>query len=167
MSDRLSLGDRVRESITGFTGIAVARMVWLHGCVRIDVQAEELDKHNKTIQLTFDEAALDLVEAGAKAAKHNPEPADHAIELGDRVKDSITGFSGIAVGRVVWLHNPIARIEVQQEQLDKDHRTIQVAFDETSLEVKHAKAKAPKHNDSRPTGGYDRSEDRRDEIARR
>jgi hypothetical protein len=166
MTDRLSLGDRVKEAVTGFTGIAVARMIWLHGCVRIEVQSEKLDKHNKTVSSTFDEAALDVVEAGARAATHN-SPVPQTVALGDRVKDVITGFAGIAIGRVEWLHSPIARIEVQQEALDKDNKTVQLAFDEGSLKVTHASAKAPRHNDQRPPGGYDRSADTRNEISRR
>jgi hypothetical protein len=38
----IKLGTRVRDTITGFEGIAVARTVWLYGCSRIAVQSSEL-----------------------------------------------------------------------------------------------------------------------------
>ncbi len=54
------------------------------------------------------------------------------IELGRRVKDGITGFIGIAVGRTEYLHgNP--RIAVCSEAL-KDGKTISETFDERRLE---------------------------------
>lgn len=34
------LGSKVRDKVTGYTGIAVARTEWLNGCVRISVQGK-------------------------------------------------------------------------------------------------------------------------------
>jgi hypothetical protein len=42
-----------------------------------------------------------------------------AIELGSTVKDKITGFQGIAIGRTVWL-NGCVRIGIQRAQIGKD-----------------------------------------------
>lgn len=61
---RISLGDKVRDPITKFEGIAICRAEWLYGCVRIAVQKEELDKDNKPVELTFDETGLVIVAAG-------------------------------------------------------------------------------------------------------
>ncbi len=33
-------GDRVKDKVTGFERIAVARTEWLYGCTRIEVQAK-------------------------------------------------------------------------------------------------------------------------------
>lgn len=38
----MKLGDRVRDKITGFTGIAIARCDYLYGCISIEVMSEEL-----------------------------------------------------------------------------------------------------------------------------
>ena len=40
---KLKLGQKVKDSITGYEGIAVARTTWLNGCERIAVQGP-LDK---------------------------------------------------------------------------------------------------------------------------
>jgi len=38
----MKLGDKVTDSITGFEGIAVARCIYLNGCVSVEVQPEGL-----------------------------------------------------------------------------------------------------------------------------
>lgn len=70
----VTLGDKVKDSITQFEGIAVCRSEWLHGCVRINVLSEVLDKDNKFVEHNFDEAQLEIIEHGAKAPKLYNEP---------------------------------------------------------------------------------------------
>ena len=74
------------------------------------------------------------------------------INLGDKVKDSVTGFIGIAVGRTTWLHG-CDRITVQPEGLNKEGKLFENQnFDEPQLEVvKPKKVKEGNHK----TGGYD------------
>lgn len=74
------------------------------------------------------------------------------INLGDKVKDTVTGFSGIAIGRTIWLHG-CSRIIVQPEGLTKDGKTFETqAFDEPQLvTLKSSKIKEGNHK----TGGYD------------
>lgn len=36
------LGDRVKDEITGLSGIVIAVTQWLNGCVRMQVQPEKL-----------------------------------------------------------------------------------------------------------------------------
>ena len=62
MSDiQAVLGNVYRDSITGFTGTAVARTTWLTGCDRITLQPS-VDKEGKVPDaITFDEPLLVLV----------------------------------------------------------------------------------------------------------
>lgn len=61
---KCSLGDLVRDTVSGFTGVAVARTEWLNGCWRITVQPKALDKDGKPAPLeTFDNFQLEVVEA--------------------------------------------------------------------------------------------------------
>jgi hypothetical protein len=61
---RINLGDTVRDTISGFTGIVIARCEWLYGCVRISVQPTSLDKDGKVQDhVTFDEQQLVVVTA--------------------------------------------------------------------------------------------------------
>lgn len=66
----IKLGSKVRDTITGLTGIAVVRSEWLWGCVRIGVQAREL-KDGKPVEETwFDENRLEVV----KEKEEKPKP---------------------------------------------------------------------------------------------
>lgn len=68
----INLGDKVTDPVTGFTGIAVGRTEWLHGCSRIAVQPKGVDKDGKPIESqTFDEPQLKVL-------------IRHAIKSGDR-----------------------------------------------------------------------------------
>lgn len=57
----IELGNRVRDRITGFTGIATARYEYLNGCIRWCIQPEGLDKDGKPVEdKVFDEPQLEL-----------------------------------------------------------------------------------------------------------
>lgn len=59
---KIQLGDKVKDPISGITGIAVARTTWLHGCDRITVQPQGFDKDKKPYEsCTVDEPQLKLV----------------------------------------------------------------------------------------------------------
>ena len=65
---RINLGDKVKDTVTGFVGIAIGRTTWLHGCDRIIVQPEGLNKEGKIFENnSFDEPQLEVV--GAKRVK--------------------------------------------------------------------------------------------------
>lgn len=58
------LGDRVKDKVTGLSGIAVARTEWLYGCIRITVQPEKLGKDGNVPETsTFDEPQLEVVKS--------------------------------------------------------------------------------------------------------
>ncbi len=44
MNDAIRLGDEVRDSISGFAGVAAARTVYLHGSSRIGIAARAVTK---------------------------------------------------------------------------------------------------------------------------
>jgi hypothetical protein len=61
----VNLGDKVKDRVTGLTGIAVAKSHYLQGCARIGVQPQEL-KDGKPVEVSwFDEPQLEVIEAGA------------------------------------------------------------------------------------------------------
>lgn len=71
------------------------------------------------------------------------------INLGDRVRDKVTGFEGIVVCRSEWLQGCV-RLSVQPEKLDKEGKVKEsVTFDELQLEM----VKQRVHNGRQETGG--------------
>ena len=64
----IELGEEVRDTITGFKGVAVSRNEWLNGCVRYAVQGK-VDKDGKVPKEEWiDEKQLVVVKK--KAAKN-------------------------------------------------------------------------------------------------
>lgn len=54
----VKLGDRVKDSITGFAGIAIARCEYLNGCVRVSIQPVKLKDGKPIDELWVDESQL-------------------------------------------------------------------------------------------------------------
>lgn len=79
MFEPIQLGDRVKDPITGCTGIATCSTTWLHGCIRIGVQSEELKDGKPLETIYFDQSQLELVtkrvhEPMILAVQAAPEP---------------------------------------------------------------------------------------------
>ena len=70
--NKINLGDKVRDTVTGFTGIAIARTTWLHGCNRVVVQPIGVDKSGKIFEnQSFDEPQLEVLKpAKVKEGNH-------------------------------------------------------------------------------------------------
>lgn len=62
------VGDVVRDTLTGFEGVAVGITEWLHGCKRVTIQPQKLHDGKPIEAMTFDAPQLVLV----KAMQHQP-----------------------------------------------------------------------------------------------
>lgn len=59
----INLGDRVKDKISGLTGICTGRSVYLYGCTRIAIQAEVLEAGKPIESYWLDEAQCDVVQS--------------------------------------------------------------------------------------------------------
>lgn len=59
---KFNLGAKVRDRITGYTGIVTGRHEWIHMCHRYSVQSQELKDGKPIDACSFDVDALDLVQ---------------------------------------------------------------------------------------------------------
>ena len=67
MTKEIELGDKARDTITGYTGIVIAKTLWLHGCTRLSLQCDKLTKDGGIKKPeTFDAPQLVLVKSKAK-----------------------------------------------------------------------------------------------------
>jgi hypothetical protein len=69
MADVVKLGDKVKDRVTGLTGIVIARTDWLNGCIRMTVQPQELKDGKPVDSSCFDIEELVLLKAGAVSPK--------------------------------------------------------------------------------------------------
>jgi len=64
---KFNLGDKVRDKITGFTGIVTCRIEYLNGCLRVGVQPQEMEKKDGSAKypdnIWFDQQQCELVAA--------------------------------------------------------------------------------------------------------
>jgi len=59
----VELGDKVKDIVTGFTGIVVAKTQWLNGCWRISVQPQGLKDGKPIEHQAFDVEQLKILKA--------------------------------------------------------------------------------------------------------
>jgi len=59
----IQLGDEVKDTVSGFRGIAVARYEFLHGCTRFCVQPPVNKEKKLADTAVFDEPQLEVVKA--------------------------------------------------------------------------------------------------------
>lgn len=81
VADDPFMGEEVRDTVSGFTGITTAKYVYLNGCIRYCVEAEGKDgPQSKPLELVFDQQRLQLVdgEATSHATAGGPRDDAHA-----------------------------------------------------------------------------------------
>ena len=70
---KVKLGDEVRDPITGYTGIAYVRCIYLQGCDRIGIQAPVIQEEGKVPEVPelfyVDEPQLVVINPVKKSAK--------------------------------------------------------------------------------------------------
>lgn len=58
----IKLGSRVRDSLTGFSGVATSRTEYLYGCVHVGITPTELKDGSPVKSEWFDEQRCELIE---------------------------------------------------------------------------------------------------------
>lgn len=103
------LGDTVQDDVSKLQGIALARVDYLSGCVQFEVQPA-LDKDGKVPESTFVDFQR-LRRVGAENYAIEPSrryPTQNVdYELGNTVRDRVTGFEGIATTRIEGLSGEV------------------------------------------------------------
>ena len=74
----MKLGDKVRDVISGFSGLAVGRTQWLLGCERIGIEPIGLQDGKIQETVFFDLDRIEVVEAGFFASMRTKAPGRQA-----------------------------------------------------------------------------------------
>lgn len=111
----IELGNTVTDTITGFTGVAVGKTLYLHGCTRVRVQPKELKDGKVQESEIFDEKQL----------KENDERINEKPKLlGKTVTDTVSGLKGIVVAYTDYLY-AMPRIGIQPPGVGKDGQPVE------------------------------------------
>jgi len=146
----IKLGSTVKDMISGFEGVAIARSEWLYGCNRIVVESNRLKDGKPTDGQWFDEQRIETIEENTILCD---EPKDCAVQLGNKVKDSLTGFQGVAIAKTVWSSGAVT-ISVEPTKLQENGQPIDSqAFDVYRLEIVSEPAIPVSRESEATTGG--------------
>ena len=64
MNKKIELGSKVKDIVSGFTGIAITRLEYLNGCVRYTVQAKQNKKDDSVPMMDVDVEQLEVIGMG-------------------------------------------------------------------------------------------------------
>ena len=80
----INLGDKVKDKVSGFTGIAVGKTEWLYGCVRFNIQPP-IDKDGKLPEMgSFDEPQLEVI-GSKKGSKSKKQTGGYDFSIKNKV----------------------------------------------------------------------------------
>jgi hypothetical protein len=146
----ITLGSKVRDLVTGKVGFAVARTEWLYGCARIGLEAQELNKDGKREEIGwYDEQRIEEIEKNAFPITPNPEVN---IKLGSKVKDKLTGFTGMAVAKTCWTSGNVS-FAVEPTTLHEGKPIDPHSFEWQRIELIEEKAPPVSKDNSATSGG--------------
>jgi hypothetical protein len=81
---RFKLGDKVRDVVTGYEGIATAVTEWLNKCVRYAVTSQDLHEGKPIEAKWFDEEQLEVVEEKSIVTMSKSTGGPKEMETGAR-----------------------------------------------------------------------------------
>lgn len=142
----IDLGDKVKDIVSGFTGVVLSVTKYATGCITYGVSSTKL-----SVKKTPDDSWVHLESDRFKVIKKQiikfkyvEGTTSHDIlknskfDLGDKVKDKVTGFEGIVVGKTVYttrcIHYAIQPIKLDEKNKPEDWQF----FDTVRLELLNA-----------------------------
>jgi len=138
----IKLGDKVEDRFSSFKGTAIQRVTFLNRCRRYNVMADKL-KDGESKHEWIDEIHLD---------PNPPTLTGVPYPVGESVKDSITGFSGVATAIMEVLNGNIRVLITSKTKTDRDSQPLELWFDVERL-GKKVSEKVFKEFAKVPTGG--------------
>lgn len=148
----INLGSRVKDSISGFEGVAFERQDFMYGCARIAIEPTELDKDGSVRDSQiFDEQRVDVLEA-AKPFIYPPK----AVKMGSKVRDRISGFSGIATAIAVNMYGT-QHVAIEPDKCHEGKPVKASWFHSTRIELVEEKVPPVSKSSSARSGGPETS----------
>lgn len=152
--EKIKLGDRVKSKISGFQGVVTAWDEFFNGNIRLQVTPDRLKESGEQIEYEwFDDVDLEVVERGVFEIRMPNTTSRNRINFGDRIKDKITGFIGIATGYAIYA-NGCEQWLIHREKLGKDgKRYDNTWYDSAQVVTVRKNVIFPENNREKRTGG--------------
>jgi len=152
--DVIPFGSLVRDKITGFKGYVVCRAEHLNDCLRYGIQPP-LDKEKQLPESkVIDGPNLEVIAPPKKDVPQMPETSD-TFNLGVKLKDVISGLTGIAVVRIKNMSSG-DRYGIQPRVNKKGDIPDIRTFDEEELvQIDPPMPKKKKESSKKPNGPHD------------
>ena len=112
---KLKLGDEVKDVLSGFQGVITNKSHWLFNMDTYGVKPRELKDGKPVDSMVFDEERLEIVQEGV--IPHPNDDPEFLFNLGDKVRDTISGYEGVVISQTYWLTNCV-HYSVQAGKLD-------------------------------------------------
>ena len=142
------LGDEVKCRITGFQGIVIAHATFVAGCERMIVQCQELKDGEIVEPQYFDKPNLEVV----TKREFPVAPIEKTkFKLGDKARDTITGYEGTIVDKVETINGNV-RFGILPSDLKDGKPRESISIYHNRLEAVKKKP-LKKRRESEPPGG--------------
>lgn len=157
----IKLGMTIKCLQSGLEGTASTKRWTLDGSVTFAIQPVSESGNVLHDSIYVDYHSIAIVD-NHLSGRAEPEDPTCKVQLGDRVRDVISGFEGVAFEKMMFL-NGCVYFMIRNEELNKDGKMTETFLNHKSLEIigEHevvkeiiAKKSTPKKSDSdRPVGG--------------
>ena len=128
----VTLGDQVKDKITGFTGIALYKEYQLTGCTLIGVASQELKDGRPQDVYWIVQDRLEVIMPQLFEYK-NDDPC--SVQLGDKVESLAEGFQGLCTAIGYGLFSA-TRVTITPTDLNKKSEVRSAwSFDHTQVKV--------------------------------
>jgi len=130
---KFALLSKVKDTVTGFSGVVMAATNYLTGCDRYSVQPTELKDGRPQDPYAIEEWRLELVDLPPKG-----EAAEFLYENGTQIKDALTGIEGVVVARTTYPSADQRYSIIPRGEKALDDRQKWITIDETQVLPKKA-----------------------------
>lgn len=137
----ITLGKSYQDAVTGFKGVAIILTEHINGCCQIALQPCTDDVSKFTDYQFFDYQRLSEVDG---PVLRFPDFADDVpyFDLGDKVKDKMSGFTGMTTMRVYRL-NGSADYALQPAVSEKEPGKMPESWSLPAITLEHVEKKPP------------------------
>lgn len=139
MAVKINLGERVKDKVSGVFGIVINYFFHLNGCQYVEFEPDAKDGVRVESVYMAEDRVEHFPGFNSSITPITPDISNCHVKLGDKVKDTVSGFTGHAVIIQIPLFGA-GRVAIEPP-MEKDGKLGETQFfDEQRIEVIEVKA---------------------------